>query len=49
MSKLFTIAGTSTLNGKNTFRFATGKLSVRVAKLKRPATRMWLCRSCPRP
>ena len=35
MSKLFTIAGTSTLNGKNTFRFATGKLSVRVAKLKR--------------
>jgi len=35
MSKLFTIAGTSTLNGKNTYRFATGKLSVRVAKLKR--------------
>ena len=35
MSKLFTIAGTSTLNGKNTYRFATGKLSVRVTKLKR--------------
>jgi hypothetical protein len=35
MSKLFTIAGTSTLNGTNTFRFATGKVNVRVAKLKR--------------
>jgi hypothetical protein len=35
MTKLFTIAGTSTLNGANTFRFATGKLNVRTAKLKR--------------
>lgn len=35
MSKLFTIAGTSTLNGVNTFRFATGKVNVRTAKLKR--------------
>ena len=35
MSKLFTIAGTSTLNGANTFRFATGKVNVRTAKLKR--------------
>lgn len=35
MSKLFTLAGTSTLNGVNTYRFATGKLSIRVAKLKR--------------
>ena len=35
MTKLFTIAGTSTLNGLNTYRFATGKLNVRVAKLKR--------------
>lgn len=35
MNKLFTIAGTSTLDGVNTFRFATGKLNVRTAKLKR--------------
>lgn len=35
MDKLFTIAGTSTLNGVNTFRFATGKVNVRTAKLKR--------------
>ncbi len=35
MDKLFTIAGTSTLDGVNTFRFATGKLNVRTAKLKR--------------
>lgn len=35
MDKLFTIAGTSTLNGVNTYRFATGKLNVRTAKLKR--------------
>jgi hypothetical protein len=34
-SKLFTVAGTSTLNGINTYRFATGKPSVRAAKLKR--------------
>ena len=34
-NKLFTIAGTSTLNGVNTFRFATGKLNVRVSKLTR--------------
>jgi hypothetical protein len=33
--KQFTIAGTSTLNDVNTYRFATGKLSIRVAKLKR--------------
>lgn len=35
MSKLFTIAGTSTLDGTNTYRFATGKVNVRTAKLKR--------------
>ena len=35
MDKLFTIAGTSTLNGANTYRFATGKANVRAAKLKR--------------
>jgi len=35
MHKMFTIAGTSTLNGTNTFRFATGKINVRTAKLKR--------------
>jgi hypothetical protein len=35
MNKLFTIAGTSTLNGVNTYRFATGKLNIRVSKLKR--------------
>lgn len=34
-TKLFTIAGTSTLNGENTFRFATGKVSVREYKLGR--------------
>jgi len=32
-SKLFTIAGTSTLNGVDTFRFATGKIKVRENKL----------------
>jgi len=32
-SKLFTIAGTSTLNGVDTFRFATGKIKVRKNKL----------------
>jgi len=35
MDKLFTLAGTSTLNGVNTYRFATGKPNVRTAKLKR--------------
>jgi hypothetical protein len=35
MSKLFTIAGTSVLNGKLTYRFATGKVSVRGYKLKK--------------
>lgn len=35
MSKDFTIAGTSTLNGVNTYRFATGKVSVRAGKLRR--------------
>jgi hypothetical protein len=35
MDKLFTIAGTSTLNGVNTYRFATGKVNVRAAKLRR--------------
>lgn len=35
MDKLFTIAGTSTLDGTNTYRFATGKINVRTAKLKR--------------
>lgn len=35
MNKLYTIAGTSTLNGVNTYRFATGKLNIRVSKLKR--------------
>jgi len=35
MDKLFTIAGTSTLDGVNTYRFATGKINVRTAKLKR--------------
>jgi hypothetical protein len=32
-NKLFTIAGTSTLNGVDTFRFATGKIKVRENKL----------------
>lgn len=35
MSKLFTIGGTSVLNGTTTFRFATGEAKVRAAKLKR--------------
>lgn len=35
MDKLFTVAGTSTLNGVHTYRFATGKVNVRTAKLKR--------------
>lgn len=34
MEKLFEIAGTSKLNGVLTFRFATGKVNVRVTKLK---------------
>lgn len=34
-TKLFTIAGTSVLNGENTYRFASGKIGVRVNKLKR--------------
>jgi hypothetical protein len=33
--KLFTIAGTSTLNGVNTYRFATGKATTRAGVLKR--------------
>lgn len=35
MSKTYTIAGTSTLNGVNTFRFATGKAKARAAVLTR--------------
>lgn len=35
MSKLFTIAGTSKTRGVNTYRFATGKVNVRAAKLIR--------------
>lgn len=35
MTKLFTIAGTSVTRGINTYRFATGKLNVRVSKLMR--------------
>ena len=34
MSKLFTIAGTSTFEGVTTYRFATGKPGVRKAKLE---------------
>lgn len=34
-SKTYTIAGTSTLNGATTFRFATGKATVRAGVLKR--------------
>ena len=34
-SKLFTIAGTSVLNGELTYRFATGKMGVRINKLKK--------------
>lgn len=34
MAKLFTIAGTSELNGETTFRFATGKVGVRRSVLK---------------
>ena len=34
-TKLFTIAGTSTFRGKNTFRFATGNLHTRELVLKR--------------
>jgi hypothetical protein len=33
--KMFTIAGTSTLKGVSTYRFATGKVSVREGVLKR--------------
>lgn len=35
MSKLYTIAGTSILNGVRTYRFATGKLNVRLGVLRR--------------
>lgn len=35
MSKLYTIAGTSIINGITTYRFATGDLRVRVRVLKR--------------
>lgn len=35
MSKLYTIAGTSMHNGARTYRFATGKVSVRVGVLRR--------------
>lgn len=34
-TKMFTIAGTSVLNGIATFRFATGKMSTRLGVLKR--------------
>lgn len=34
-NKTFTIAGTSTKDGANTFRFATGKATVRTGVLKR--------------
>jgi len=34
-NKMFTIAGTSFHKGENTFRFATGKVAVRTAKLTR--------------
>jgi hypothetical protein len=35
MSKLFTIAGTSVLNGVRTYRFANGSVKVRVGVLRR--------------
>lgn len=35
MSKKFTLAGTSTLKGVNTYRFATGNVKVRTGVLKR--------------
>lgn len=35
MDKLFTIAGTSTVNGVNTYRFANGKAKVREGVLRR--------------
>lgn len=35
MSKLYTIAGTSVLNGVRTYRFATGKINVRIGVLRR--------------
>ena len=35
MSKLYTIAGTSVLNSVRTYRFATGKLNVRIGVLRR--------------
>ena len=35
MAKLFTIAGTSVLNGVRTYRFANGDVKVRVGVLKR--------------
>lgn len=34
MDKIFTIAGLTTLNGVKTFRFANGKLNLRVNMLK---------------
>lgn len=34
MDKLFTIAGTSVINGVKTFRFANGKLNLRVNMLR---------------
>jgi hypothetical protein len=35
MSKLYTVAGTSVLNGVRTYRFATGSVRIRVGVLRR--------------
>lgn len=35
MAHAYTLAGTSTVNGVNTYRFASGKAGVRIANLKR--------------
>lgn len=48
-TKQFTLAGTSVLNGVKTFRFATGKVNVRTAKLKRHSHTDVELRELPKP
>lgn len=47
--KLFTIAGTSTVDGVNTLRFATGKVKVREGVLRRAGHTDINLRELPRP
>lgn len=49
MDKLFTIAGTSTVDGVNTLRFATGKVKVREGVLRRAGHTDINLRELPKP